>query len=68
VVAAGSGDVLPIVSVASTGSVKSMLATLLDESLTIAVKVTGPAAVGVPLRAPAGLRLSQLGSPVADQV
>lgn len=57
-----------MVRAASTGSVNIMLAVLLEESVTLAVKVTGLAAGGVPLRAPAALNVSQLGRPVADQI
>ena len=67
-VAGGSGEVLPIVSAAFTGNVNIMLAVLLEESVTVALKVTGLAIGAVPLSMPAVLKVNQVCRPVADQV
>jgi hypothetical protein len=64
-VAGGSGEVLAMVSVASTGKVNIMLALFCAVSVTVTLKVTGPAAGGVPLSTPAVLRLNPVGRRVA---
>jgi hypothetical protein len=67
-VAAGNGDVVTIVRV--TGTVKEPVAETLALSVTFTVKValTADDGSGPPVKAPAELRVSQLGRPVADQV
>jgi hypothetical protein len=66
-VAAGNGDVVTIVRV--TGTVKEPVAETLSLSVTLTVKLAVTADDGaVPVRAPAEVKVSQLGKPVADQV
>jgi hypothetical protein len=68
-VAAGKGEVLLIVNVAFTGSVKLPVAVLEDESVTVTEKVAEVVpAGGVPVRNPAAVNINQDGNPVADHV
>jgi hypothetical protein len=70
-VAAGSGDVVVIVRVVTsgfTGSTNVMLAWVFEESVTVAVKLTDPADGGVPVNRPEVLNVSQGGNPVAVHV
>jgi hypothetical protein len=68
VVAVGSGEVVVIVRV--TGTVNEPVAETLALSVTFTVKValTADDGSGPPVNAPAELKVSQLGRPVADQV
>jgi hypothetical protein len=67
VVAVGSGEVVVIVRV--TGTVKEPVAETLALSVTFTVKLALTADDGgVPIKAPAEVKVSQLGRPVADQV
>jgi hypothetical protein len=70
-VAAGSGDVVVTVKAVTsgfTGSTNVMLARVLDESVTVTVKLTVPALGGVPLSRPEVLSVSHVGSPLAVHV
>jgi hypothetical protein len=67
VVAAGSGEVVVIVRV--TGTVNEPVAEALALSVTLAVKLALTADDGgVPIKAPAEVKVSHDGRPVADQV
>jgi hypothetical protein len=65
-VAAGSGEVVVMVSAGFTGSVKGPVLTPPTLSVTLTLKVTGPDVGGIPVRTPAALRVSQPGRPDAD--
>ena len=67
-VAGGSGDAVVIVRGAFSGKVSAALRTAPLLSSTVTVNVALPALGGVPVKTPAGLRVSQPGRPVADQV
>jgi hypothetical protein len=51
-----------------TGSVNAWLTEFEDVSVTVTVKVTGPAVGGMPLNTPLGSRVSQKGKPLAVKV
>jgi hypothetical protein len=57
-----------MLSVLFTGNVNIWVSVLAEESWTVTEKVTGPDAVGVPVKAPPLARFSQLGRPVAVNV
>jgi hypothetical protein len=65
-VAAGNGEVFAMTSAGLTGSVNDPLRMAPASSVTVTVNETGPAAGGIPVKTPAGLRLNQAGRPVAD--
>jgi hypothetical protein len=64
-----NGEFVVITSGAAfTGSVKGPVAVVPLLSLTVTLKFTGPGPGGVPIKAPAEVKVNQLGKPVADQV
>ena len=68
IVAAGSGEVVVMVSAAFTGRTKGRVSTPPAPSVTVAVKLTEPAAGGVPVSKPPALIVSHAGRPAADQL
>ncbi len=57
-----------MVSAAFTGSVKLCVRVLVCESVTVTLKVTGPAVGGVPVKSPDELSVNQAGALVAAQL